>query len=53
MAREFTKKNLQTGDVIETRNGEFGVVIYKLLCRGLCCGIRKRITRYVVNGDVV
>ena len=32
MAKEFTKKNLQTGDVIETRNGEFGVVILEKDC---------------------
>jgi hypothetical protein len=32
MAKEFTKKNLQTGDIIETRNGEFGVVILEKDC---------------------
>ena len=32
MAKEFTKKNLQTGDIIETRNGEFGVVILEKNC---------------------
>lgn len=32
MAKEFTKKNLQTGDIIETRNGEFGVVILEKGC---------------------
>ena len=32
MAKEFSKKNLQTGDIIETRNGEFGVVILEKDC---------------------
>ena len=32
MAKEFTKKNLQTGDIIETRNGELGVVILEKDC---------------------
>ena len=32
MAKEFTKKDLQTGDIIETRNGEFGVVILEKDC---------------------
>ena len=32
MEKEFTKKNLQTGDIIETRNGKFGVVILEKNC---------------------
>lgn len=32
MAQAFTKKDLQTGDIIETRNGERGVVILEKNC---------------------
>jgi len=32
MRRTFTKKDLHTGDIIETRNGERGVVILELDC---------------------
>ncbi|MBQ3392778.1 MAG: hypothetical protein IJG52_05115 [Lachnospiraceae bacterium] len=32
MAKTFTKEDLQTGDIIETRNGEFGVVILEKDC---------------------
>ena len=32
MAKEFAKKNLKTGDIIETRNGELGVVILEKDC---------------------
>jgi len=32
MRRAFTKKDLHTGDIIETRNGERGVVILELDC---------------------
>ena len=32
MAKKFTKKDLQTGDIIETRNGEYGVVILERDC---------------------
>ena len=30
MRKTFTKKDLHTGDIIETRNGERGVVILEL-----------------------